>query len=256
MEIKLLTYNVQSWDVTERRIKGIIDLIKRYNPDVFTDNKYVSYNGIIMNDSDFGNFNYGVTGAYLFDSDKYPLDTNSILVKGGNLAAFLSSRKNDVYKIYHSYTGGICTSRRIFKGGGASRRCQRKAGFLARFVQSDHTYAFLSARNEFSYGDAGDERNAGIDFERRGSQLCGCDHVLLSIPNVVCGDRFARFRLRLRDGLDNRDHHHNNNEIAVLVFKEMGFLRLRLIWQNVNLSLTAWSLKRRRKKSTGARRSA
>ena len=34
MQIKLLTYNVQSWDVTERRIKGIIDLIKRYNPDV------------------------------------------------------------------------------------------------------------------------------------------------------------------------------------------------------------------------------
>ena len=34
MQIKLLTYNVQSWDVTERRIKGITNLIKRYNPDV------------------------------------------------------------------------------------------------------------------------------------------------------------------------------------------------------------------------------
>ena len=34
MSIKLLSYNIQSWDVTERRIKGIIDLIKRYNPDV------------------------------------------------------------------------------------------------------------------------------------------------------------------------------------------------------------------------------
>ena len=34
MEIKLLSYNIQSWDVTERRIKGIIDLIKRHNPDV------------------------------------------------------------------------------------------------------------------------------------------------------------------------------------------------------------------------------
>lgn len=33
-DIKLLTYNIQSWDVNERRIKGIIDLIKRYNPDV------------------------------------------------------------------------------------------------------------------------------------------------------------------------------------------------------------------------------
>lgn len=34
MDIKLLTYNVQSWDVTDRRIRGIIDLINRYNPDV------------------------------------------------------------------------------------------------------------------------------------------------------------------------------------------------------------------------------
>ena len=33
-DIKLLTYNIQSWEVTERRIKGIIDLIKRYDPDV------------------------------------------------------------------------------------------------------------------------------------------------------------------------------------------------------------------------------
>lgn len=34
MEIKVLSYNIQSWDVTERRINGIIDLIKRHNPDV------------------------------------------------------------------------------------------------------------------------------------------------------------------------------------------------------------------------------
>ena len=34
MSIKLLSYNLQSWDVTERRIKGIIDLIKRHSPDV------------------------------------------------------------------------------------------------------------------------------------------------------------------------------------------------------------------------------
>lgn len=33
-EIRLLTYNVQSWEVTERRVKGIIDLIKRYDPDI------------------------------------------------------------------------------------------------------------------------------------------------------------------------------------------------------------------------------
>ena len=33
-DIKLLTYNVQSWDVTERRIEGIFKLIKKYNPDI------------------------------------------------------------------------------------------------------------------------------------------------------------------------------------------------------------------------------
>ena len=34
MNIKLLSYNIQSWDLTERRIKGVIDLIKRHNPDI------------------------------------------------------------------------------------------------------------------------------------------------------------------------------------------------------------------------------
>ena len=34
MDIKLLSYNIQSWDVTQRRIDGIIDLIKRHNADV------------------------------------------------------------------------------------------------------------------------------------------------------------------------------------------------------------------------------
>ena len=34
MSIKLLSYNVQSWDVNPRRIAGIIDLIKRHDPDV------------------------------------------------------------------------------------------------------------------------------------------------------------------------------------------------------------------------------
>lgn len=34
MYIKLLSYNIQSWDLNDRRIKGIIDLIKRHNPDV------------------------------------------------------------------------------------------------------------------------------------------------------------------------------------------------------------------------------
>lgn len=34
MDIKLVSYNLQSWDVTERRINGIIDIIKKLNPDV------------------------------------------------------------------------------------------------------------------------------------------------------------------------------------------------------------------------------
>ena len=34
MDIKLLSYNIQSWDVNERRIKGILDLIRRHNPDI------------------------------------------------------------------------------------------------------------------------------------------------------------------------------------------------------------------------------
>ena len=34
MNIKLLSYNIQSWDVNDRRIKGILDLIRRHNPDV------------------------------------------------------------------------------------------------------------------------------------------------------------------------------------------------------------------------------
>lgn len=34
MKIKLFSYNIQSWDVNDRRIKGILDLIKRRNPDI------------------------------------------------------------------------------------------------------------------------------------------------------------------------------------------------------------------------------
>lgn len=34
MNIKFLSYNIQSWDVNDRRIRGIFDLIKRHNPDV------------------------------------------------------------------------------------------------------------------------------------------------------------------------------------------------------------------------------
>ena len=34
MKIKLLTYNIQSWDMNDRRKLGVVDLIKRHNPDV------------------------------------------------------------------------------------------------------------------------------------------------------------------------------------------------------------------------------
>ena len=34
MDIKLLSYNIQSWDVNKRRIEGVLDLIKRHDPDV------------------------------------------------------------------------------------------------------------------------------------------------------------------------------------------------------------------------------
>lgn len=34
MKIKLLSYNIQSWDKNPRRVEGIIDLINRHNPDV------------------------------------------------------------------------------------------------------------------------------------------------------------------------------------------------------------------------------
>ena len=34
MDIKLISYNIQSWDVNERRIEGILDLINRHNPDI------------------------------------------------------------------------------------------------------------------------------------------------------------------------------------------------------------------------------
>lgn len=34
MDIKLLSYNLQSWDITKRRMEGIIKLIKEHNPDV------------------------------------------------------------------------------------------------------------------------------------------------------------------------------------------------------------------------------
>ena len=34
MDIKLLSYNIQSWDMNERRKTGVVDLIKKHNPDV------------------------------------------------------------------------------------------------------------------------------------------------------------------------------------------------------------------------------
>jgi endonuclease/exonuclease/phosphatase family metal-dependent hydrolase len=34
MEIKLLSYNLQSWEITDRRIAGIFDIIKKNDPDI------------------------------------------------------------------------------------------------------------------------------------------------------------------------------------------------------------------------------
>ena len=34
MNIKLLSYNIQSWDMNDRRIGGVINLIKEHNPDI------------------------------------------------------------------------------------------------------------------------------------------------------------------------------------------------------------------------------
>ena len=66
-------------------------------PEFFKENEYVSYNGIIMDAADFGNFNYGVTGRCLFHTD-------TVLVGGANYATYKSSMS--IYQIYYPYTGG------------------------------------------------------------------------------------------------------------------------------------------------------
>ncbi len=82
-----------------RKFRSLPEWQGRYKPDFFVENDYVSYNGIVMNASDFGNLNYGFSGAFI--------DSNSdFLVLGGNFAAMLSYFSNDVFKIYHPYTGG------------------------------------------------------------------------------------------------------------------------------------------------------
>lgn len=83
MSIKLLSYNVQSWDVNERRIKGIIDLIKRYNPDVICLQEVtIAWFKIIKNElSD----TYGITGRDRYYGDQVQLrrdrERNCVLYK-------------------------------------------------------------------------------------------------------------------------------------------------------------------------------
>ena len=68
MSIKLMTYNIQSWDVTERRIKGIIDLIKRHNPDVICFQEVTIFWYSLLREEFSGLYNY--TGRDRFYGDK------------------------------------------------------------------------------------------------------------------------------------------------------------------------------------------
>ena len=64
MDIKLLTYNVQSWDLNERRIAGIIDLIKRHNPDIICLQE-VTMSWFSIVNKQLGDI-YGITGRDRF----------------------------------------------------------------------------------------------------------------------------------------------------------------------------------------------
>lgn len=63
-----MSYNIQSWDVTERRINGIIDLIKRHNPDVICFQEVTIFWYSLLRKT-FGNV-YNFTGRDRFYGDK------------------------------------------------------------------------------------------------------------------------------------------------------------------------------------------
>ena len=83
MDIKLLSYNIQSWDVNERRIKGIIDLIKRHNPDIICFQE-VTIRWYSLLKKEFKNI-YTFTGRDRFYGDKVQIkrdfERNCILFK-------------------------------------------------------------------------------------------------------------------------------------------------------------------------------
>ena len=83
MDIKLLSYNIQSWDITERRIKGIFDLIKRHNPDVICLQE-VTVSWFSLLKKELSNV-YGFTGRDRFHGDHIALrrdrERNCVLYK-------------------------------------------------------------------------------------------------------------------------------------------------------------------------------
>lgn len=81
--MKILSYNVQSWDLNERRIKGVIDLIKRHDPDLICLQEItMSWFKIIKKElSD----TYGITGRDRYHGDQAQLkrdrERNCVLFK-------------------------------------------------------------------------------------------------------------------------------------------------------------------------------
>ena len=89
MKLKLLSYNIQSWDVNERRIKGILDLIRRRNPDVicFQEVTIFWYSLLKIELSDV----YTFTGRDRFYGDKVQIkkdfERNCVLFKKNKFKA-------------------------------------------------------------------------------------------------------------------------------------------------------------------------
>lgn len=63
-----MSYNIQSWDVTERRINGIIELIKKHNPDVICFQEVTLFWYSLLR-KEFGDI-YNITGRDRFYGDK------------------------------------------------------------------------------------------------------------------------------------------------------------------------------------------
>lgn len=68
MDIKLISYNIQSWDVNKRRIDGIVDLIKMHNPDIICFQEVTIFWYSLLR-KEFGDV-YNYTGRDRFYGDK------------------------------------------------------------------------------------------------------------------------------------------------------------------------------------------